>query len=39
MRKFITLTLAVLSLALQPLLAQNTEGTDNYKFHKAMEII
>ncbi len=39
MRKFITLTLAVLSLALQPLSAQNTEGTDNYKFHKAMEII
>ena len=39
MRKFITLTLAVLCLALQPLSAQNTEGTDNYKFHKAMEII
>ncbi len=33
------LMLAVLSLALQPLSAQKTEGTDNYKFHKAVEIL
>lgn len=33
------LTLAVLSLALQPLSAQKTEGTDNYKYHKAVEIL
>ena len=33
------LTLAVLSLALQPLSAQKTEGSDNYKFHKAVEIL
>ena len=31
--------LAVLSLTLQPLSAQKTEGTDNFKYHKAVEIL
>lgn len=31
--------LAVLCLALHPLSAQNTEGSDNYKYHKAVEIL
>ena len=39
MRRLIMLMLAVLSLALQPLSAQKTEGSDNYKFHKAVEIL
>lgn len=39
MRKFITLTLAALCLALQPLSAQKNEGTDNFKYHKACEIL
>ena len=39
MKKFITLTLAVLCLALQHVSAQKTEGTDNFKYHKAMEIL
>ena len=39
MRKIITLTLAVLCLALQPLSAQKKEGNDNFKYHKATEIL
>lgn len=39
MRNIILLTLTVLGLALQPLSAQNTEGSDNYKYHKAIEIL
>ncbi len=40
MRNIITLTLAVLCLALQPVSAQKrSEGTDNYKYHKAVEIL
>lgn len=39
MRRFITIVLAVLCLALQPLSAQKTDGTDNFKFHKAVEIL
>lgn len=39
MRKFITLTLAALCLALQPLSAQKKEGNDNFKYHKAVEIL
>lgn len=39
MRKIITLTLAVLCLALQPLSAQKKEGTDNFKYYKAVEIL
>ena len=39
MRRFITIILASLCLALQTLSAQKTEGSDNYKFHKAVEIL
>ena len=39
MKKFIMLVLAVSSLALQPLSAQKTEGTDNFKYYKAVEIL
>ena len=39
MRKFITLTLAALCLVLQPLSAQKKEGNDNFKYHKAVEIL
>ena len=39
MRKIITLTLAVICLALQPLSAQKKEGTDNFKYYKAVEIL
>ena len=40
MRNIITLTLAVLCLALQPVSAQKrSEGTSNYKYHKALEIL
>ena len=39
MRRFITIVLAVLCLALQPLSAQKTDGTDNFKYHKAVEIL
>jgi tetratricopeptide (TPR) repeat protein len=39
MKKFIMLTLAVLGLALQPLAAQTSEGPDNHKFHKAVDIL
>ena len=39
MRRFITLTLAVLCLALQPMKAQKSEATDNFKYHKAVEIL
>ena len=39
MKKFIMLMLAVSSLALQPLSAQKTEGTDNFKYYKAVEIL
>lgn len=40
MRNIITLTLAVLCLALQPVSAQKrSEGTGNYKYHKALEIL
>ena len=38
MRRLVALTLAVLSLALQPVAAQKNEGT-NYKYHKAIEIL
>lgn len=38
MRRFIIMTLAVIGLALQPLSAQNKEGSDNYKYYKACEI-
>ena len=40
MKKFIILTLAVLCLALQTVSAQKrSEGTDNYKYHKALEML
>ncbi|MBQ8812233.1 MAG: retroviral-like aspartic protease family protein [Bacteroidales bacterium] len=39
MKRIIMLALAVLGLALHPLSAQNTEGSDNYKYHKAVEIL
>lgn len=39
MKHIIMLMLAVFSLALQPLSAQKTEGTDNFKYHKATEIL
>ena len=39
MRKIIMLMLTVLGLALQPLSAQNTEGSDNYKYYKAVELL
>ena len=39
MRRIIILTLAVLGLALQPMSAQKNEGTENYKYHKACEIM
>lgn len=39
MKKFIVLTLAVLGLALQSLAAQTSEGSDNHKFHKAVDIL
>ena len=40
MKKFITLTLAVLCLALQNMSAQKrSEGTDNYKYYKAIEML
>lgn len=39
MRRFIIMTLAVIGLALQPLSAQNKEGSDNYKYYKACEIL
>lgn len=40
MKKFITLTLAVLCLALHTVSAQKrSEGTDNYKYHKALEML
>ena len=39
MKKLLSLMLAVFSLALQPLSAQKTEGTDNFKYHKAVEIL
>ena len=39
MKRFIILTLAVLSLALQPISAQKTEGSDNFKYRKAVEIL
>ena len=39
MRKIIFLTLAALCLALQPLSAQKKEGNDNFKYHKATEIL
>ena len=39
MKKFIMLTLAVLGLALQSLAAQTSEGPDNHKFHKAVDIL
>lgn len=39
MKKLLLLTLAVLGLALQPLSAQKSEGTDNFKYHKAVEIL
>ena len=39
MKSILTLMLAVLSLSLQPLSTQKTEGTDNFKYHKAVEIL
>ena len=39
MRRFITIMLAVLSLTLQPVKAQKSEATDNFKYHKAVEIL
>ena len=39
MRKLIILTLAALCLALQPMSAQKKEGNDNFKYHKATEIL
>lgn len=39
MKRFITLTLAVICLALQPMKAQKSEAADNFKFHKAVEIL
>ena len=39
MKHIIMLMLAVFSLAQQPLSAQKTEGTDNFKYHKAVEIL
>ena len=39
MKRVITLTLAVLCLALQPVKAQKSEATDNFKYHKAIEIL
>lgn len=39
MRRIIILTLAVLGLALQPMSAQKNEGTENYKYYKACEIM
>ena len=39
MRKIIILTLAALCLALQPMSAQKKEGNDNFKYHKAVEIL
>ena len=39
MKKFITLTLAALCLALQPMSAQKKQGADNFKYHKATEIL
>lgn len=39
MKRIIMFALAVLCLALHPLSAQNTEGSNNYKYHKAVEIL
>ena len=39
MKRIIILALAVLGLALQPMSAQKNEGTENYKYHKACEIM
>ena len=39
MRRIIILTLAVLCLALQPVSAQKNQGGNNYKYHKAVEIL
>ncbi len=39
MKRFVIMMLAVISLAIQPLLAQNKEGSDNYKYYKACEIL
>ena len=39
MRRFITIMLAVLCLTLQPVKAQKSEATDNFKYHKAVEIL
>lgn len=39
MKKLIILIVAVLSLALQPLSAQNNQGSEDYKYFKAREIL
>ena len=39
MKRLLILTLAALCLVLQPLSAQKKEGTDNFKYHKAVEIL
>ena len=39
MKHIIMLMLAVFSLTLQPLSAQKTEGSDNFKYHKATELL
>ena len=39
MKKLLLLTLTVFCLALQPMSAQKKEGTDNFKYYKAKEIL
>ena len=39
MKRLTMIIMAVFCLALRPLSAQKTEGSDNYKFHKAVEIL
>ena len=39
MRRNLMLMLAMLCLAFQPMSAQKNEGTENYKYHKACEIM
>lgn len=39
MKKLLLLTLTVSCLALQPMSAQKKEGTDNFKYYKAKEIL
>ena len=39
MKRLTMIIMAVFCVALRPLSAQKTEGSDNYKFHKAVEIL